>query len=221
MDATQPASSFVEPWRAQWPEWTLAEVFVPPAQRDVASAWFALMHVFAEAAWGGQDPTPGLAKLAWWQEELRGWAKGARRHPLGALLQPQPAPWGALADAMGALRHRELPADPAAAMQALHAFAVAVGQVEAALFGGAHAGGTPGASATPVAMLAPAALAHGGDRAARSLHGMASATQPGPRTARLFGALVALRLRAAHADGLWRPASRWRSLWALWRAARN
>jgi hypothetical protein len=216
MDTNEAARSFLDQWRAQWPEWTLAEVFVPAAQREVAVAWFALLKIFADAAWGGSDPTPGLAKLAWWQEELRGWAKGARRHPLGATLQPHAAPWTALADAMGALRHRELPADPAAAMLALRGLADAVSRVEAALFGG-----TPGITATPLAMLAPAAVGQGGAVAARSLHDSSGSLQSGPRPARLLGVLVTLRLRAACADGEWRPAPRWRSLWALWRVARN
>ena len=88
--------SFVDKWRQRWPEWGLASVFVPAAQRGRLSAWLALLQELREAAWGGGDPTPGLAKLAWWQEELRGWEKGARRHPLGAVLQPRQAPWRAL-----------------------------------------------------------------------------------------------------------------------------
>ena len=49
----------------------------------------------------------GLAKLAWWQEELRGWAKGARRHPLGVRLQKAAVDWNAVADALPALARRE------------------------------------------------------------------------------------------------------------------
>ncbi len=133
MTAPSASESFIEKWRARWPEWAVAEAFVPAAQRDPAAAWFALLQEFADAAWGGADPAPGLAKLAWWQEELRGWAKGARRHPLGALLQPVAAPWAELADAMPALRHRELPARPAQALSELQPLAQACAAVETAL----------------------------------------------------------------------------------------
>lgn len=216
MDTNQATRSFLEPWRAQWPEWALAEVFVPIAQRDVAVAWFALLKVFADAAWDGADPTPGLAKLAWWQEELRGWAKGARRHPLGELLQPQPAPWQALADAMSVLRHRELPRDPTDALLKLRDFDAAVCGIETALFGT-----TAGSTATTIAMLAPAALEHAGAAAASHLQTTTQVRSPHSRPARLLAAVVRLRLADAARTGQWRPAGRWRSLWALWGAARN
>ena len=77
VDVRDGASSFVEKWRARWPEWEFGMVFVPVAQRPLAEAWLSLLNELAEAAWGGDDPTPGLAKLAWWQEELGGWSKGA------------------------------------------------------------------------------------------------------------------------------------------------
>lgn len=216
MSTHDAARSFLDQWRVQWPEWALAEAFVPAAQREVAVAWFALLQILADAAWGGSDPTPGLAKLAWWQEELRGWAKGARRHPLGELLQPHAAPWRELADAMGTLRHRELPGDPAAALATLGGLDAAAARIEAAVFG-AVAGG----SAATLAMLAPAALAQGGPGAATSLAAATRAVSPPSRSARLFAAIVQLRLADATRTGQWRPARRWRSLWALWRAARN
>ena len=51
--------SFLAKWRAQWPEWAVAEVFLPPPQRQRARAWLALRGELTEAAWGGDDPTPG------------------------------------------------------------------------------------------------------------------------------------------------------------------
>lgn len=216
MPSTDALRSFQDKWRAQWPEWALAEVFVPAAQRETAVAWFALLQEFADAAWGGSDPAPGLAKLAWWQEELRGWAKGARRHPLGEVLQPQAAPWGALADAMGALRHRDLPADAGRALQTLQGFGTAVAQIEAALFGG-----SPGDSPTPLALLAPAATAQGGPKNAATLLEAARRRHPDSRPVRLLAAITALRLSRAARSGAWQPAGRWPGLWALWRAARN
>ena len=99
----------LEKWRARWPEWPLAELFLPPLHRERAIAWFALRQELRQAAWGGADPRTGEAKLAWWAEELKGWKQGARRHPLGIVLQREPAPWhllGASLPALHALRER-------------------------------------------------------------------------------------------------------------------
>src|SRR5690625_4812742 len=142
MNETATAASFVAKWRERWPEWSVAEAFVEPGQRAVAEAWFALLQEFHEASWSGEDPTPGLAKLAWWHEELEGWAKGVRRHPLGQVLQRQPAHWSALARALNALRAaRGVPAEEAAPGMANVAGAVAGGGV-------AQVGGQPEAAGT-------------------------------------------------------------------------
>lgn len=100
---------FLGKWRARWPEWAIAEAFLPAGQRPLARAWLALRGELAEAAWGGDDPRPGAAKLGWWEEELRGWSRGARRHPLGQALHKQPVDWAALAAALPALRLRRVP----------------------------------------------------------------------------------------------------------------
>src|SRR5512141_2186426 len=97
IDTTQSASAFADKWRQRWPEWRIAEVFIAPAQRELAIAWFALRQELLDAAWAGSDPRPGEAKLAWWAEELDGWSRGRRRHPLGLTLQRHAAPWSQLA----------------------------------------------------------------------------------------------------------------------------
>jgi hypothetical protein len=207
---------FAAKWRARWPEWGIAEVFAPVAQRDVAAAWFALLQEFADAAWGGSDPAPGLAKLAWWQEELRGWAKGAHRHPLGTVLRPRPASWSAIADAMPALRYRELPLDPAAALAVLDPLGRASAEIEAVLFDAPSA-----ATGSVMAMLGNAAVNAGGAEAAAALR----ASWPGGHTfaipVRLRDQIVRRRLAAAAAGADWQPATRWGTLWGSWRAARN
>src|SRR3546814_17348272 len=81
------ADEFTAKWRTRWPEWSIGMVFLPDAQRETAFAWFALVQELTDAAWSGADATPSLAKLAWWNEELQGWAQGARRNTLGAVLQ--------------------------------------------------------------------------------------------------------------------------------------
>src|SRR5262245_47654992 len=116
--------SFIDKWRARWPEWTVAQVFVPAAQRPVATAWASLLQELTDAAWGGSDARPGEAKLAWWGEELQGWVQGRRRHPLGAVLQRLPAPWAQLAASLPALREsRERPRDRDEAQAAIESFA--------------------------------------------------------------------------------------------------
>ena len=102
---------FLGKWRARWPDWAVADAFVPADQRERVWAWLALRDELAEAAWGGEDPRPGDAKLGWWADELDGWSRGARRHPLGLALQKVPAPWPGLAACLPALRaSRERPA---------------------------------------------------------------------------------------------------------------
>ncbi|HEU0307199.1 MAG TPA: phytoene/squalene synthase family protein, partial [Lysobacter sp.] len=93
MSDREAIGSFIDKWRARWPEWTVAEVFVPREQRDSTLAWMALLQELTDAAWGGSDPRPGEAKLGWWAEELQGWSRGIRRHPLGQVLQKFPVPW--------------------------------------------------------------------------------------------------------------------------------
>ena len=207
---------FAAKWRARWPEWAIAEAFVPAAQRDLAAAWFALLQEFADAAWGGSDPAPGLAKLAWWQEELRGWAKGAHRHPLGSVLRPRPAPWSAMADAMPALRYRELPRDPAVALAVLEPLGEGCAGIEAVLFDAPSS-----ATGAVMAMLGGAAVDAGGARSAAALR----AGWPGGRVAaippRLRDHIVRRRLEAAATGAAWQPATRLGTLWGSWRAARN
>jgi hypothetical protein len=135
MDIDAAPAEFIAKWRERWPEWSVAEAFVPESQREVASAWFALRHELTEAAWGFDDPRPGEAKLAWWIEELRGWSQGRRRHPLGAVLQKQPVPWILLADSIPALlASRGAAASPEQAVIRLEPFAEGVAGVGATLF---------------------------------------------------------------------------------------
>lgn len=132
--------SFIDKWLARWPEWAVVQVFVPASQRQTWLAWAALQQELGDAAWGGADARPGEAKLGWWQEELQGWSRGLRRHPLGALLQAQPADWRGLADVLPALRDsRGRPADAADAQRQVESIARAFARIDAALDGAGHA----------------------------------------------------------------------------------
>ncbi len=131
----QALDGFIAKWRARWPEWAAADPFVPAPHRARAKAWFALRDELLDAAWSGEDARPGDAKLGWWAEELDGWSRGARRHPLGAALQKIPAPWSNLAACLPALRaSRERPKDLDDALFALEPYAEAVAGIAQHLF---------------------------------------------------------------------------------------
>lgn len=219
VDVRDGADTFIAKWRARWPEWELAMVFVPAAQRPLAEAWFSLLQELADAAWAGADPTPGLAKLAWWQEELGGWSKGARRHPLGVVLQPQAAPWQTLGRALPDLRALRGDGDApvlAAASGAVpgEAYAAAVAACEAVLFGGRDDAGARAAvlhdlrgerrllQAEPIAAIDAADRVDGRAR-------------PGCRPRGIAAALVEARQRRPA-----RAVAPLRALLAAWRGAR-
>jgi phytoene/squalene synthetase len=222
--------AFLDKWRTRWPEWRIAEAFVPAPQRAATLAWLALRQELADAAWEGADPRPGAAKLAWWGDELHGWAHGRRRHPLGLALQGiEGAPWGALAGALPALAAARDPSQAAgggvaASRGVLAAFATAAGAVSAAIAGEAAAATGPGdhAAALAAALSAMRALAGTGDPAAAA---PLLATWPprpaGTRADRIFAALARQRLRALEAPGRNRAPSSWHTLWMAWRAGRS
>ncbi|MGV8944193.1 phytoene/squalene synthase family protein [Thermomonas sp.] len=135
MSDREALQGFTDKWLAKWPEWPVAEVFVPAARRERARAWFSLRDELSEAAWGGDDPRPGDAKLGWWAEELDGWSRGGRRHPLGLALQAVPAPWAELAACLPALRAgRDRPADMQTALFTLEPYAEALAGAAQCLF---------------------------------------------------------------------------------------
>lgn len=148
MDDTASLDSFLGKWRARWPEWELLSIFVPTPRRGVVAAWFSLLQELGDAAWAGAEPAPGLAKLAWWQEELVGWSRGARRHPLGTALQRLDAPWEPLGRALAALPATRAPETDSDDGRALELFGGAVLACEAALFDGVAAEAPALASAT-------------------------------------------------------------------------
>ncbi|SFK72991.1 squalene/phytoene synthase family protein [Lysobacter sp. cf310] len=227
-------ASFIGKWRARWPEWALAETFVPAAQRETALAWAALQQELADAAWGGRDARPGELKLGWWLEELQGWSQGRRRHPLGQALQRLPAPWAALAAALPSLLEtRERPLDRADATTQLNTYAAALAAVDAALFGAAVATGDAavasagllharlaheGESAVPLGVLARAGEAAAVEAWAEELRRHWPTEPAATRPRRLWAALALGRLRAGDAA---RPLSPWRALLSAWRGARG
>lgn len=218
------ADDFTAKWRARWPEWHIGGAFLPATQREAAFAWLAMLQELTDAAWGGADATPGLAKLAWWNEELQGWAKGARRHPLGAVLQPLSGPWTPLAASLlplQASRERPPATDPGQA--GIAAFARAVADCERALFE-ADAGMTgkdAGTGMVAFDLLAMRQLLHGDAADARRLLDAVPSPAGATRPRRLQSTFLRQRLRYLAANGQGHPPAAWRTLWLAWRAARR
>ncbi|RBA78716.1 phytoene/squalene synthase family protein, partial [Xanthomonas oryzae pv. oryzae] len=104
MSQSSALDSFLDKWRTRWPEWSVAEPFIPQLQRPLAAAWFALLQEWEDIMNIAGDPLPADAKLAWWQQELRDWSNQRSRHPLGRVLEPVRAPWAALADTLPAMQ---------------------------------------------------------------------------------------------------------------------
>lgn len=213
---------FFDKWRARWPEWSVVETFIPEPQRELAMAWLALRSELADAAWSGSDPTPGAAKLGWWAEELSGWAQGARRHPLGRVLQRQPAAWAALAAGIPALRaSRTQIGELAPAAKGLEPFSAGLAQVSSVLFD-AHP--TASGWTTAVVLLGERALRQPPSGTPGEISARGLLLQPrfdaGSRPERIHAALVRLRLQRLLAGKPPEP-GRFRALWTAWRAARE
>jgi len=231
----------IDKWRTHWPEWPLAEPFVPPLHRERALAWFALRDELTHAAWRGSDPRPGEAKLAWWGEELQGWRKGARRHPLGNVLQPLPAAWSTLAWSLPMLlASRERAGDTDEAMRVIEPFAESVASVAQTVFGSS----TPapmesvalgllaervlegGDASAPLEFVAKAGQGAAPNTAARACAADLLARWPAPHdgsvAGRLHASLVRERLqRFAKGGDAGRPLPAWRALLTSWQAARR
>ena len=209
-------------WRARWPEWQVAEAFVPVNQRERALAWLALLGELADAAWAGHDPTPGAAKLGWWMEELDGWSRGARRHPLGRVLQPLPAPWAALAVGIPALgASRTQVGDLASAVAGLQPFSLACSDVASRLFEAAAEDADPAIALTLLGERALRMPPSGtpGELGARGLL-QQRRPQARSRSERIHAALVRARLQRLDA-GRETVVPAWRAVLVAWRAARD
>ncbi|MFL6593720.1 MAG: phytoene/squalene synthase family protein [Luteimonas sp.] len=233
----QDADAFVRKWRGRWPEWNVAEAFVPAHQRATATAWFALLQELTDAAWAGDDPRPGEAKLGWWVEELAGWSQRRRRHPLGQVLQPHPAPWADVAVTLPALlAARDAAVDREHAFAGLRPVAHVIASAGAVLFEGAIGSDTPepllarqlllrGDAAAPLSLRAR--LGTGASRsglsrawAADLLDGWES--KSGTRPSRVGEALLRGRLERVRQGGApGEPPGRLRTLWNCWGAARG
>ncbi|TKS54143.1 hypothetical protein E4582_04710 [Luteimonas yindakuii] len=218
-DNREPPETFIAKFHERWPEWGVAIAFIAPGERDALEAWLALLQEFADAAWGGSQAAPGLAKLAWWQDELLGWSRGARRHPLAQRLRSQTIDWPALGHALNVLpATRDGAADGVA--KTLQPLAGALAQAEARLAG--QPVGQDDAALLVAVLLGERALRHGdADEAQRVL-----ATWPRHRGAgsggrRIQAELLRRRLLALADRKAPQSLAAWRVLPLAWRAARG
>jgi phytoene/squalene synthetase len=134
MSGDDAAAHFVGKWLQREPEMEFALLFCPPAQRPRFQAWGALLHELREARFELRDPGVAETKQAWWSDELRLFAEGRPRHPLGAAFAGVAAPWPVLARTLAMPDPVMRPADAAEALTGLRPLAGAVASVEAALF---------------------------------------------------------------------------------------
>lgn len=235
MSDSSALESFLGKWRSRWPEWAVAEVFVPVERRALVVAWFALLQEFEDAMNVTGDPLPADAKLAWWGQELKDWSGRRSRHPLGRVLEPHAAPWDALADALPALIDaRETPEDGDAALAQLLAYGKAAAEVEAVLLGGR----TVSPDAMAVQVLAARLMAVGATALPRHVKGAGDSNasqrmaqwkaallehwpdqRTGARERRIHAGLSRMRLQRQGMPP--RPVSRVRLLFNAWWAARG
>jgi len=235
MSESAALEGFLDKWRQRWPEWSVVEVFVPASERRIALAWFALLQEFEDALNIAGDPLPADAKLGWWGQELHDWSQHRARHPLGRVLQPCEAPWGALANALPLLvRARSRPLDQDTAFLTLAPLTSAACAVEAALFKGQQDDVLVRAIA---AQLLASRLRQGGiDAVPMQLNGNTNVSVhawrsellrhwPTPRSAgtprRLWSALGRSRLLRSPTGEAVVPPSPAKALWIGWRAARR
>lgn len=234
MSGSEALEGFLDKWRTRWPEWGVVEVFVPPAQRRTALAWFALLQEFEDAMNIAGDPLPADAKLGWWGEELRDWSRHRSRHPLGRILEPCEAPWATLAEMLPRLAHaRTRPLDQDTAFVGIEPLARALAAVEAAVFGATASAAQVQAIAlqllssrvqhgalqgVPLRVQGVAEPSVGSWQSELLRRWPSSAGGPAPR--RLVSALQQLRLgQSSGRPG--RAVHRLRILWIGWRAARG
>lgn len=93
----------LQKWRDRWPQWAIAEVFIAPAQRLTAQAWFSLLMEWEDLLNQSSEQLIIAAKLQWWQHELAQWSTQRSSHPIAPLLMGLDAPWQLLAEPLSDL----------------------------------------------------------------------------------------------------------------------
>ena len=81
MAATPAFASFEQEWLDAHPEYAIASIFLPSAQRRRENAFAVLVHELGAAA-HMREPQVATAKLSWWRGELAGAVAGRGNHPI-------------------------------------------------------------------------------------------------------------------------------------------
>jgi hypothetical protein len=231
----------IEKWRAHWPEWPLAEPFV---RRCIANARSRGSRCAMNSRMPrGAAAIRARARPSWrgGREELQAGARGLRRHPLGNVLQPLPAPWSTLAWSLPALlASRERAGTPMKPLRVIEPFAESVAGVSQTLVRQRQARAD---GSVALGLLARTrARRRGCGRAAgiRGEGGRGRGTGPAARACaaellarwppphdgsvagRLHASLVRERLQRFAKGGVsGRPLPAWRALLTSWQAARR
>jgi phytoene synthase len=145
MAATPAFASFEQAWLDAHPEYAIASIFLPPAERRRENAYAVLTHELGATA-RLREPQVAAAKLAWWRGELAGAAAGRCNHPIARELfdddvarAVDPALWLALADAALAQQCNTAAAALPELLGQRAAFHSIVARIENAMSGGRNA----------------------------------------------------------------------------------
>ena len=137
MDAGISLQAYAEKWHVAWPEQDVLNVFVSAPERELCSAWGALLFELHDSLFCLEHDTVRQAKCLWWSQELLAMSANSARHPLTRMLQSQDAPFAGLAEPLAALAV-QVPVkatQTSALFLALQPLALAVSACEASLFG--------------------------------------------------------------------------------------
>ena len=217
----------LQKWWERWPEWTIAEVFLPAPQRLIAVAWFSVLMEWEDLLDQRRERNIVSARLRWWQDELAQWSEQHTSHPLAPLLAAIDAPWKQLAHGLSDLEAiHTVPPSFALARMAIARLLDAIVAIEMRLFPGE-------CPCDPDALLLHwlAARCGGGEEGipeGMSMDGWRLALlhawperPPGGRARRLLSALARKRFASTVQPGhsLTSVTGRIHLLWRCWRVA--
>ncbi len=137
MDSGDSLRAFTAKWHAAWPEQDVLALFVPAGERELVSAWGALLSELHESLFSLEHDAVRQAKSQWWVQELLAMSGKTARQPLARYLQDRNAPFSAMAAPMAELAAL-VPvkaADTGNLFRQLTPLAQAVSSCEAALLG--------------------------------------------------------------------------------------
>jgi hypothetical protein len=97
MDSNESIRAFISKWHAAWPEQDVLDVFIPVSERQLCSAWGALLFEMHQSLFGLEHESVREAKCQWWSGELLAMPSQSARHPLTCFLQEHEAGFDGMA----------------------------------------------------------------------------------------------------------------------------